>query len=131
MAQGSRPDRVGDQMRAEISDVIARELHDPGVGFITITRVRVTSDLQLARVFYTSLGDNDARRKTDQALRRASGFIRRQVGQRLRLRRIPDIQFVFDESIEQQDRIERLLQEIRDAQAASPVKPGNDDDEQQ
>ena len=100
MSQGTRADRVGDQIRAEISDMIARELHDPGFGFLTITRVRVTSDLQLARVYYTTLGDSEARRNTERAFGRASSFIRRQLGRRLRLRRIPELEFVFDESIE-------------------------------
>ena len=131
MSQGSRPDRVGDQIRAEISDLIVRELHDPGLGFLTVTRVRVTSDLQLARVYYTTLGDHSARRSTAQALRRASPFIRRQLGRRLRLRRVPEVEFAFDESIEQQDCIERLLREIHDAEEAGTALPGDDDDEQQ
>lgn len=129
MSQGSRPDRIGDQIRAEISDLIARELHDPGLGFLTITRVRVTSDLQLARVYYTTLGDQSARRNTEQALHRASPFIRRQLGRRLRLRRVPEVEFVFDESIEQQDRIERLLREIHEAEETGTALPGDDDDE--
>ncbi len=129
MSQGTRADRVGDQIRAEISDMIARELHDPGFGFLTITRVRVTPDLQLARVYYTTLGDAEARRNTDRAFGRASPFIRRQLGQRLRLRRVPELEFVFDESIEGQDRIERLLREIHEAGQPDAPPPGDDDDE--
>ena len=131
MSQGSRPDRVGDQIRAEISDMIARELHDPGLGFVTLTHVRVTPDLQLARVYYTTLGDPTARRNTEQALRRASSFVRRQLGRRLRLRRIPEVEFVFDESIERQDRLERLLREIHEAQETPATLPGDNDDEPQ
>lgn len=95
--------------------MIARELHDPGLGFLTITRVQVSSDLQHARVYFTTLGDPAARRNTTRALERAASFIRRQLGRRLRLRRIPELEFVFDETVEHQDRIERLLQELRDA----------------
>jgi ribosome-binding factor A len=113
MGQGSRPERVGDQIRAEVSSMIARDLRDPGVGFITITKVQVSPDLQHARVYYTSLGDVAARKNTARALERASAFIRREMGRRLRLRRTPELQFVFDESIEHQDRVERLLQELR------------------
>lgn len=131
MSQGTRPDRVGDQIRAEVSDVIARELHDPGLGFLTLTRVQVTPDLQLARVYYTTLGDPSARRNTERALQRASPFIRRQLGRRLRLRRVPEIEFVFDESIENQDRIERLLREIHEAQEAGTPPRDDDDDERQ
>ena len=131
MSQGNRPDRVGDQIRAEISDMITRELHDPGLGFLTITHVRVTPDLQLARVYYSTLGDAEARRNTARAFGRASPFIRRQLGRRLRLRRTPELEFVFDESIEQQDRLERLLLEIHEAgPAGAPPAAGDDDDHQ-
>jgi ribosome-binding factor A len=112
MGQGSRPDRVADQIRAEVSSMIARDLHDPGLGFITITRVQVSPDLHHARVYYTAMGDQPARTNSGKALERASSFMRRQIGQRLRLRRAPELTFVFDESIAHQDRIAQLLQEI-------------------
>jgi ribosome-binding factor A len=112
MGQGARPDRIADQIRAEVSSMIARDLHDPGLGFITITRVEVSPDLQHARVFYSALGDPTARANSGKALDRASSFMRRQIGQRLRLRRSPELAFVFDESVAQQDRIEQLLQEL-------------------
>lgn len=128
MSQGSRPDRVADQIRAEVADMIARELHDPGLGFLTITRVQVSPDLQHARVYFTTLGDPAARRNTGRALERAASFLRRQLGRRLRLRRVPELEFVFDETIEQQDRIERLLQELHD-EPHSRAEPSNDDPE--
>jgi ribosome-binding factor A len=109
----SRPDRVGDQIRSELTEIIAREVHDPGVGFLTLTRVKVTPDLQLARVYYTSLGDDKAQRETARALRRAAPFLRRQLGQRIRLRRVPELEFFYDESIAQNDRIEQILQDLR------------------
>lgn len=113
MGQGYRPDRVGDQIRQELSELLARGvLHDPGIGFITLTRVQVSPDLQLARVFYTTMGDAGARRDTALALERATPFIRRQVGGKLRLRRVPEFEFRFDESIAHQDRIEQILREI-------------------
>ena len=125
MAQGYRPDRVGDQIRKELSDILTRgEVHDPGIGFITLTRVQVTPDLQLARVFYTSLGDPQARKDTARALERATGFFRRQVGARLQhLRRVPELEFRFDESIANQDRIEQILRDIHEEDA----KRQNDD----
>jgi len=115
-----RPIRVGEQIRAELTELIAREVHDPGIGFLTLTRVDVTSDLQLARVYYTTMGAEHARRESGRALERARPFLRRQLGRRLRLRHVPDLQFFFDESIERHDRIERILQELqaeRDAAA--------------
>lgn len=108
----TRPSRVGDQLRAEISDLLAREVHDPGIGFLTITQVTVSPDLQVARVYYTTLGDERARRDSARALGRATPFLRRQIGSRLRLKRVPLLEFFFDESIERGDRIERILNEI-------------------
>src|SRR6476646_3642764 len=113
MAQGSRTARVGDQIRSEIAQLLAREVHDPGIGFVTITRVAVTPDLQHARVSYTVLGDDKTRRNSSRALERATPFLRRQIGSRLRLKRVPDLEFIYDESIAGQDRIEQLLNTIR------------------
>ncbi|HEX6658048.1 MAG TPA: 30S ribosome-binding factor RbfA [Ilumatobacter sp.] len=125
-----RPTRVGEQIREDLSELLAREVHDPGIGFITLTRVEVTPDLQIARAFYTSLGDDKAKRESKRALERAAPFLRRQLGRRLRLRRTPELQFFYDESIERHDRIERILQEIqaeRTATAADDERPGDDD----
>jgi ribosome-binding factor A len=120
----TRPDRVGDQIRTELALLIAREVHDPGVGFLTLTRVKVTPDLQLARVYYTSLGDEKAQRETARALQRAAPFLRRQLGQRIRLRRVPELEFFYDESIARNDRIEQILQELK-AERHEPI--GDDD----
>ena len=115
MAQGHRPDRVGDQIRQELSELLSRgRVHDPGIGFITLTRVKVSPDLQQARVYYTSLGDDAARRQTAEALDRATGFFRRHLGDRLRLRRVPELHFQFDESVGHQDRVEQILRELHE-----------------
>lgn len=133
MAQGFRPDRVGDQIREELSEMLARgEVHDPGIGFITLTRVKVSSDLQVAHVFYTTLGDAAARRDTAKALARATPFLRHQIGSRIRLRRVPEIDFRFDESIQHQDRIEQILRDLRQEEASRPAPapaPGAPDDD--
>ena len=131
MAQGHRPDRVGEQIRDILSEVLARgEVHDPGIGFITLTRVQVTTDLQIARVFYTSLGDQKARKETARALDRATPFFRRQIGGRLRLRRVPEIEFRFDETIEHQDRIEQILQDLKNEDARRALEaPKTDPDD--
>jgi ribosome-binding factor A len=115
MAQGSRPDRVADQIRGELASLIAREVHDPGVGFVTLTRVQISPDLQVARVFYTALGDEKTRGASGRALERAAPFLRRQIGSRLRLKRTPELTFVYDESIAGQDRIEQILNELHQA----------------
>jgi ribosome-binding factor A len=120
----TRPARVGDQLRAEISDLLARQVHDPGIGFLTITQVKVSPDLQVARVYYTTLGDDHARRESAKALGRATPFLRRQIGSRLRLKRVPSLEFFFDESIE------RILHEISAERVESPAgdqaPPGGD-----
>ena len=124
MPQGSRPERVADQIRSELGDLLTRDVHDPGLGFVTITRVQLTRDLQQARVFYTVLGDDKGRRQSDRTLHRALPFLRRQIGARLRLKRVPELQFVYDESIAGQDRIEQLINELHAAPA-----PIDDDDQ--
>lgn len=128
MSQGSRPDRVADQIRSEIGQMLARDVHDPGIGFVTVTKVHVSPDLQQARVFFTALGDEQTRRRSARALERATPFLRREIGSRLRLRRVPSLVFVYDESIAGQDRIERLLEEIQRDRQSSPVHTANDDD---
>lgn len=121
MAQGSRPERVAEEIREELSSILARDVHDPGIGFVTLTRVKMSPDLQLARVYYTILGDERAHKDTEKALERATPFLRRQIGSRIRLRRVPELRFEFDRSVENQDRIERILIDLqaeRDARAA-------------
>ena len=109
----NRPSRVAEQIRMDLTELLAREVQDPGIGFLTLTRVEVTADLQHARVYYTTMGDDKARKETGRALERARPFLRRQLGRRLRLRHVPDLQFFFDDSVERHDRIERILQELR------------------
>src|ERR671913_2337861 len=91
----NRPERVGEAIRDELSTLLARDVHDPGVGFITLTSVKVSPDLQLARVYYTSMGDEKALRDTAKALGRATPFLRRQIAQRLSLRRGAGIPVFF------------------------------------
>jgi ribosome-binding factor A len=123
MPAGSRPSRIGDQLRAELSELIAREVHDPGIGFLTITQVKVTPDLQVARVYYTILGDAKARRDSDRALGRATPFLRRQLGSRLRLKRVPQLEFFFDESVERGNRIEKILHDLGAEQRPADADP--------
>jgi ribosome-binding factor A len=134
MAQGSRPERVGEEIRKELAQLLSREVHDPGIGLVTLTRVKVSPDLQLARVYYTLMGDEKALEETDKALTRATPFLRRMIGARIRLRRVPELRFEFDRSVENQDRIERILLDLqaeRDArgtpgpEAGEPESPTN------
>jgi ribosome-binding factor A len=117
----SRTIRLAEQIRQEVGDILAREVHDPGIGFLTLTRVRVAPDLQQARVYYTTLGDQAERKKSARALERALPFIRRALGSRLNLRRVPELAFQYDESVAHQARVEELLEQIKhdDAERAA------------
>jgi ribosome-binding factor A len=128
MPQGSRASRVGDQIRAELAELLTREVHDPGIGFLTITHVKVSPDLQQARAFYTTIGDSNARKESARALERAAPFLRRHIGRRLRLKRVPELTFSFDESVEKNDRIQKILQELDTERAAQPAAASSADD---
>jgi len=129
MPQGSRPDRVAEGIRQEVSQLLLSAVRDPGIGLVTLTRVKVSPDLQLARVFYTQLGDDKAKRETKRALDRATPFLRRQLGSRMRLRRVPELRFEFDESVEHQDRIERILLDL-EAERKAREGPGPESDDE-
>ncbi|MDG4655943.1 30S ribosome-binding factor RbfA [Ectobacillus antri] len=107
-----RANRVGEQMKKELGEIISRKIKDPRVGFVTVTDVQVSGDLQLAKVYISVLGDDEQRQNTLKGLAKAKGFIRSEIGQRIRLRKTPEITFEFDESIDYGHRIETLLHEI-------------------
>ena len=106
--------RVNESLREVIAGEVAR-LKDPGLGFITITGVSVSPDLRAARVYYSVLGDESEKESTQSALDRAAPRVQGVVGREVRLRYNPRLEFVFDESVEQGLRMERLLQEIAEA----------------
>jgi len=109
-----RSNRVAEQMKKELGELITRKIKDPRVGFVTVTDVEVTGDLQQATVYITSLGNEREREETLQALVRASGFIRSEIGKRIRLRRTPEIFFEFDSSVEYGNRIDTLLRQLHE-----------------
>lgn len=106
---GRRQARVQDQIRAELSEMITLELKDPRIGFATVTRVEVTPDLQSARVWVSVLGEKEAQEGTLEGLSSATGFLRHEIGHRLRLRRTPELTFFLDHSTEDVLRIKSLL----------------------
>ena len=122
MAQGNRPDRVAEEVRHVISETLAREVKDPGIGFITITHVKISTDLQVARISYTTMGDEKNRAATKAALERVKPFLRRQIGQKMRLRRVPELNFHFDEGIAHQARVEEILIDIQKDREANPIQ---------
>jgi ribosome-binding factor A len=111
---GHRRARVAEEMREQVARLVARELKDPRIGgFVTITRVDVAADLGHAKVYVSVLGDEKQKKDTLVGLTAAQGFVRREVGRRMRMRVLPEIQFVYDKGIDATDRIARLLDEVR------------------
>ncbi len=109
-----RSNRIAEQMKKELGDIITRKIKDPRVGFVTVTDVDVTGDLQQATVYISSLGNDRERKETLKALVKASGFIRTEIGNRIRLRRTPEITFEFDSSIEYGNKIDALLRSLHE-----------------
>jgi len=108
-----RTQRVGEEIQKEISSLLLKGLKDPRIGFVTITSVDVTSDLQIAKVYFTVMGDEAARKNSEKGLNSSIPFIRRELGKRLRLRHVPDIVLKYDTSLEYGNRIESLLKDIQ------------------
>jgi|SRR5437762_14119001 len=112
--QGRRIDRIEEQLRIELSEIIEREIQDPRIGLATVTAVKISPDLRHAHIFITVLGDETQRKKTLEGLRSAANFVRRSLSKRLHhLRRIPELSFDYDEVVEKGIRIEELLHQIK------------------
>ncbi len=106
-----RRQRLGDQLRVELSDLIQHQVRDPRVGFVTITEVRVSQGLKHARVYVSILGDEEQTSESFAAIERAKGFLRSQIGRRLTLRHVPELRFILDDTLDKTDRIDALLEE--------------------
>jgi ribosome-binding factor A len=121
VALSHRVERVAEQIREEVSQILSTEVADPGVGLVTVTRVKVSPDLSLARIYWTILGDTAQRKQTAKALSRAAGFVRHLLSERITLRRSPEVAFLFDQSVAAQDRVEQILYELKQEQAAREI----------
>lgn len=120
----NRPRRVGALLKRELTDVISKNVNDPNVGSVTITSVDMTSDLKKAKVYFTCWQNEDNHKETLDGLNRASGFLRHCLRERVDLRAIPALVFVYDESIERGSRISKLIDDSlsEDADVASEQK---------
>jgi ribosome-binding factor A len=107
MSRG-RPRKVADLIQRELTDLLRREVRDPGIGMITITSVDVSSDLSHAKVFFTLL-QTEQKSHTEKALHRAAGYLRSQLAHRIKLYTTPELRFMYDESIERGDRLSQLI----------------------
>ncbi len=108
-----RIERINQAVKREISILIHTEIKDPRLEFVTINNVEVSRDLQHARVYFTVLGDEKQALRAQEGLNSAKGFLRKLLGKRVRMRYTPEIDFIFDKSLEYSERIEDALKEIR------------------
>lgn len=111
-----RANRVAEQIKKEITQMLREEIKDPRIGFITVTGAEVTPDIRYAKVFVSIYGDDDSKVQSMQALEKAKGFVRSELGKRIRLRYTPEVTFRFDSSIEYGARIMKLLEEVKDTE---------------
>jgi len=114
-----RTDRLDSQIRQELMDLLQREMKDPRLGFATITRVETARDLGHARVWVSVLGTDLERERSMGALRVATPWLRRKLGERLSLRHVPELTIRQDDSIESGDRVLRIIQELEEESAGS------------
>lgn len=108
-----RSERVSDLIKAELSDILHKEIRDPVIGAITVTGVKMSNDLRSARIYFVRLGSDLNSEDAEQHLQKAAGFLKRELGKRITLRYMPDLTFVYDKSFEYGSRIDKLLSEIR------------------
>ncbi|MFP5262593.1 MAG: 30S ribosome-binding factor RbfA [Blastocatellia bacterium] len=129
---GRRPERLAEQIKEEVSLIIAGEVEDPRVGSVTVTEARVTPDLKHAKIYVSVLGTEKEAKESLAALNHASGFIRTQLGAMLRMKRTPELHFVYDETTETAARIEELLsEEVKKAQAREREQAAAGDDQRE
>ena len=123
--EGKRSDRVADSIRKEISEMFVKRIKDPRIGFITLTRVTVTEDCRLAKVYYSIVGTPEQKRKSMEGLNSAKGYIRRELGHRMNLKYTPELVFQFDPSIEYAIHMGELIDHLQEERTE---KEGGDED---
>ncbi|TVP88402.1 MAG: 30S ribosome-binding factor RbfA [Thioalkalivibrio sp.] len=123
-----RSDRVGDQMQRELAELIRQEVKDPRVGMVTLSGVEVSRDLAYAKVFFTQLGGEAKGREAEQGLNHAAGYLRRELGARMRLRAVPQLRFIYDDTPERGARLSALIDSaIAEDEAHHSGEPPPDD----
>jgi len=125
MPQFRRTDRLNEQLRQEITLLLRGEVRDPRVTLATVTAVQTSPELDHAKVYFTSLGDDDEREEVLAGLRSAAPFLRRELGKRMHIRRVPELHFTVDRVMEEAQRIERLLAEALPRDHASTDEDGD------
>ncbi|MDD5711334.1 MAG: 30S ribosome-binding factor RbfA [Smithellaceae bacterium] len=116
MTEFKRADRVADLIRTELAEILLKEVRDPRISSLTITGVKLSDDLRVARVYIVEMGKDSLDEQTAAGLKKATGFLRRELGKRLMLRHVPEIIFTLDRSFAYGSRIDRLLNEIHETE---------------
>jgi ribosome-binding factor A len=114
MTEGKRSEKVADLIRKEISEMLIRNLKDPRIGFITVTRVSVSDDCRSAKIYFSVMGSTEERERSTEGLNSAKGYVRRELGRRIQLRHTPDIVFQFDPSIEYAIHMEEVFHDLQE-----------------
>ena len=123
--EGKRSERVADLVRKEISEMLVKAIKDPRIGFVTITRVTVNEDCRSAKVYYSVVGTLAERKRSMEGLNSAKGYIRRELGHRMKLKYTPEIVFQFDPSIEYAAHMGELIHRLQEEREN---KEGKDED---
>jgi ribosome-binding factor A len=111
---GTKAKKTAEAIKEEVSDIINKKIKDPRVGFITVTAIKASKDFHYVTVFVSVLGDEDQQQESMQTLKNAAGFIRTELGKRIRIRHVPELRFVQDQSLEHQARISELIKQINE-----------------
>ena len=126
---GRRSERLNEQFKREIADILRFEVKDPRIGSVLVTGARVSADLSSAEIFVLLPADPEERQETLTGLKAAAPFVRTQLGHRLRVRRLPELRFTSDTSLEYANRIEQLLQQARPIPEVDTAAPADPDDD--
>jgi ribosome-binding factor A len=136
MTSTLRQKRVADRLQVEISELFQREMNDPRLELVTVTRVNIDRELEYANVFVCTVGDEARQAEVLAILKGAHGYIRREIGRRVKLRRTPQLIFHWDPAPEKGEQVEQLLDRLRaeslasaSAEPEAPAAPESDDDD--
>jgi len=114
MAENRRLVKFAGNIKKAVSAILDQKVKDPDKGFVTLTSVKISPDLKIATIYYTVLGNEDQKKKTQKALERSKGFIRNELKPSIKSRWLPELRFFFDETLEQADKINKLINKIHD-----------------
>ena len=120
MAKSFRLERLNENIKELLSELILKQIKDPRVGFVTITSVKVASDLMTAKVYFSVMGSEEDRQDSLKGLISASGYMRRVVGDQLKLHHVPSFRYVYDDSLDKAMKIEEVLKELKNNDTAGP-----------